>query len=264
VTPYYDHAGITIYHGDCREIMPTLPKADLVLTDPPYSSGGAMRSDRNLPTLAKYTMSGTKGSHGEFSGDNRDQRSLTLWLSFVFSDMLKASHAGTALLSFMDWRNLPCAIDAVQVGGWVYRGLIPWDKTEQVRPDKGWFAAQCEYIVAATNGPLVRGHLADGICQTGYIRCRVETQEKQHITQKPILLFLEILKTRNDWQLILDPFMGSGTTLVAAKQLGRRAIGIEIEERYCEIAAKRLSQEVFEFTEPAPVAVQDEMFGDAL
>jgi site-specific DNA-methyltransferase (adenine-specific) len=242
--PYYEHGGITIYHGDCREILPGLPKVDLVLTDPPYSSGGAMRSDRNQPTSSKYQMSGTEVSYGEFLGDNRDQRSLTLWLSFWFSDLLKITHPGAVLLTFMDWRNLPCAIDAVQVGGWVYRGIIPWDKTEQVRPNKGWFAAQCEYIVAASHGPLLQGHLAEGICQKGYIRCSVNTQEKQHITAKPVSLMVELIRTRDDFKTILDPCMGSGTTLVAAKNLGRRAIGIEIEERYCEIAAKRLAQEV--------------------
>ena len=247
--PYYGpHNGITIYHGDCREILPTLEPVDLVLTDPPYSSGGAMRSDRNQSTSAKYQLSGTKVSHGEFSGDNRDQRSLTLWLSFCFADVLKVARPGTALLAFIDWRNLPCVIDAVQVAGWVYRGIIPWDKTEQVRPDKGWFAAQCEYIVTASYGPIVRGHLAEGICQRGYLRFPVEIQDKEHITQKPIRLIKEILRTRDEWQTVLDPFMGSGTTLVAAKDLGRRAIGIEIEERYCEIAAKRLQQEVLDLS----------------
>jgi site-specific DNA-methyltransferase (adenine-specific) len=252
IKPYYEHAGITIYHGDCREILPTLGPVDLVLTDPPYSSGGAMRSDRNMETSKKYQMSGTEVKHGEFSGDNRDQRALTLWLSFWFADLLKIANPGASLLTFMDWRNLSCAIDAVQVGGWVYRGIIPWDKTEQVRPDKGWFAAQCEYIVAATNGPFVRGHLADGICQKGYIRCRVNIAEKQHITQKPLELMTAIISTRADWKDIVDPCMGSGTTLVAAKNLNRRAIGIEIDERYCEIAAKRLGQEVFDFTEEQP------------
>lgn len=242
--PYYEEPGITIYHGDCREILPTLPNVDLVLTDPPYSSGGSMRSDRNMPTSQKYQLSGTEVNHGEFSGDNRDQRSLTLWLSFWFGDLLKITNPGGALLTFMDWRNLACAVDAVQVGGWVYRGIIPWDKTEQVRPDKGWFSAQCEYIVAASKGPIVRGHLADGICQKGYIRCRVNIQEKQHITEKPLELIEAIISTRNDWKNIIDPCMGSGTTLVAAKKLGRRAIGIEIEERYCEIAVKRLAQGV--------------------
>ena len=242
--PYYEEAGITIYHGDCREILPGLPKVDLVLTDPPYSSGGAMRSDRSLPASAKYQLGGTDVSHGEFSGDNRDQRSLTLWLSFWFGDLLKIANPGAALMAFIDWRNLPCVIDAMQVGGWVYRGIVPWDKTEQARPDKGWFRAQCEYLVTGSFGPLARGHEVDGICQVGVFRFKVNIQEKQHITEKPLELMEAIILTREDWKTILDPCMGSGTTLVAAKNLGRRAIGIEIEERYCEIAANRLRQGV--------------------
>jgi site-specific DNA-methyltransferase (adenine-specific) len=253
MTPYYDHAGITIYHGDCREILPTLPKVDLVLTDPPYSSGGAMRSDRNIATSSKYQLTGTSIEHGEFSGDNRDQRSLTLWLSFWFSDLLKIANPGAALLSFIDWRNLPCLIDAMQIGGWVYRGIVPWDKTEQARPDKGWFRSQCEYLVTGSHGPMERGHEVDGLCQVGVFRFKVNIQKKQHITEKPIELLDAIIRTRSSWIKVLDPCMGSGTTLVAAKQLGRKAIGIEIEERYCEIAAKRLSQEMLPiFEAPAP------------
>jgi len=72
----------------------------------------------------------------------------------------------------------------------------------------------------------------------------VNIQEKQHMTQKPIELMRDIICTRDDWQSILDPFVGSGTTLRAAKDIGRKAIGIEIEECYCEVAAKRLEQEV--------------------
>lgn len=148
------------------------------------------------------------------------------------------------MLCFIDWRNLPCVIDAVQIAGWVYRGIVPWDKTEATRPDKGWFRAQVEYIVTATAGPLTRGAEADGLCQPGYIRCGTAGAEKQHITEKPTGLLINLLRTRNDWQTVLDPFMGSGTTLYAAKQLGRNAIGIEISEEYCEIAANRLRQGV--------------------
>ena len=247
MTPYYDHAGITIYHGDCREILPHLAGVDVVITDPPYSSGGAMRSDRNLSSTEKYRLTGTVKTDPDFSGDNRDQRSLTLWCSDWMAQCFRATARGGGMACFIDWRNLPCIIDAVQVAGWVYRGIIPWDKTEGARPQKGWFRAQCEYIVTATAGPLDSDSETDGICQPGYFRFPTAGSEKQHITEKPIDLLTEVLRTRSDWRTALDPFMGSGTTLVAAKNLRRRAIGIETEEKYCEIAAKRLGQEVFDF-----------------
>jgi site-specific DNA-methyltransferase (adenine-specific) len=85
---------------------------------------------------------------------------------------------------------------------------------------------------------------AEGICQPGVLRYRVNIQEKQHTTEKPIELIRDIMQTRPDWRTVLDPFLGSGTTLRACKDLGRRGIGIEIEERYCEIAARRLEQGV--------------------
>jgi site-specific DNA-methyltransferase (adenine-specific) len=135
-------------------------------------------------------------------------------------------------------------IDAVQIAGWVYRGLVPWHKGTDQRPRKGWFRHNVEFIVFASKGPLETGADAPGICQDGVLYVRVNGAEKEHQTQKPVRLVGEILAVRPDWQTILDPFMGSGTTLRAAKDLGRKAIGIEIEERYCEIAARRLAQEV--------------------
>jgi site-specific DNA-methyltransferase (adenine-specific) len=230
----------TLYNEDCRFILPTLKGVDVVATDPPYSSGGAMRSDRNLSTSAKYRMSNTAKVDPDFSGDNRDQRSLTLWCSDWMADCLRAVRSGGVLLCFIDWRNLPCVIDAVQVGGWIYRGIVPWDKGEATRPQKGWFRAQVEYIVTASAGPLLTGAEAAGICQAGYIRCQVDTAEKQHITGKPVDLMVELLRTREDWNTVLDPFMGSGTTGVACVKLGRKFIGIEIEKRYFDIACRRI------------------------
>lgn len=244
--PYYEQDGITIYHGDCREIIPTLPRGsiDLCLTDPPYSSGGFTRSDRNGSTGTKYRLTGTARELPEFSGDNRDQRSLALWCSFWMGDVLKVCREGAVLGSFIDWRNLAVMVDSIQVGGWVFRGIVPWDKTEQARPEMGWFRTQAEYLVLGSAGPIERGAGTGGKCAAGVFRYRVEIQEKQHTTQKPLELISDIMQTRGDWQTILDPFMGAGTTLRAAKDLGRRAIGIEIEERYCEIAANRLRQGV--------------------
>lgn len=235
--------GQTLILGDAREVLPTLSGFDVVLTDPPYSSGGTMRSDRNLPTGKKYQMTTTQRRHLDFSGDNRDQRSFTLWCSDWMASAARATRSGAALLCFIDWRNLACVVDAVQVAGWIYRGIIPWDKTESARPNKGWFKAQCEYVVAATIGPISQGPEADGICQHGFIRWNVVGGVKRHATEKPVEVCRELLRTRNDWRAVLDPFAGSGTTLSAAKWLGRRGLGIESEESIAEIAANRLAND---------------------
>ncbi len=243
--PYYEHDGITIYHGAAEQILPHIEvKADLVLTDPPYSSGGLHRSDRSHKPSQKYRSNNVVKVDPEFSGDNRDQRSFERWCGYWMSDALRAARAGAAMICFIDWRNLPCVVDAVQVAGWVYRGLTVWDKTEGARPQKGWFRSQAEYMVLGSRGPLERTQSTRGKCQPGVFRYPVVGNQKQHLTEKPVKLCVDLLQTREDWGVVLDPFMESGTTLRAAKDLRRRAVGIELEERYCEIAAKRIEQEV--------------------
>jgi site-specific DNA-methyltransferase (adenine-specific) len=253
---------VRLYHGDSREVLPTLSGIDLIATDPPYSSGGTMRSDRNMDTSAKYRLGGVQKEDPDFSGDNRDQRSLTLWFSDWMAMSLRATRKGGAMFCFIDWRNLPCVIDACQVGGWVYRGIVPWDKGEGTRPDKGWFRSQVEYVVTASAGPLVRGADAPGICQAGYLRVNVNSAEKEHITGKPVELMLELLRTRDDWETVCDPFMGSGTTGVAAVKLGRRFVGCEIEPRYFDIACRRIENATKQpdmFVEAAAEPVQADL-----
>lgn len=231
-----------LYLGDCRDILPTLEQVDVVVADPPYSSGGLMRSDRNFDPAAKYRTGMARKVDPSFSGDNRDQRSFTLWCSDWMSQCLQLTRPGGVMLCFIDWRNLPCVIDAVQVGGWVYRGIIPWNKTEGVRPQKGWFRAQCEYIVTASAGKLPTGRDVPGICSPGFITQSVCGAKKQHLTEKPEELIRHLLSVRGGWDTVLDPFMGSGAAGVAALNLGRKFIGIEREPEYFRIAKARIAK----------------------
>lgn len=240
-TPYYEREGVRLYLGDCRDVLGTLDKAsiDLVLTDPPYSSGGMMRSDRNMQPDAKYQFSGTVRQLSGFSGDNRDQRSFLIWSDLWLRQCLAMSTDGTALIVFIDWRQLATMTDAVQVAGWVYRGIALWDKTEAARPQKGWFRAQCEFMVLASAGPLNNDR--DGESAPGVFRYPT-VREREHVTEKPVELLTDILRTGERFATVLDPFMGSGSTGEACVRLGRKFVGIELEERWCEHAAKRLDR----------------------
>lgn len=221
-------------------MLPQLEPVDLVCTDPPYSSGGMMRSDRNMQTSSKYVLTGTQLERPDFSGDNRDQRSFLLWCDLWLRQCLQVTKRTGALACFIDWRQLPTLTDAVQVAGWVYRGITVWDKTEAARPQKGWFRAQAEFLVLASAGPLEIDR--DGVSSPGVFRYGVKPSEKEHITAKPVNLIRDILRTSPKFQVILDPFMGSGTTLLAARSLGLRAVGVEISKEYCDVAIERLRQ----------------------
>lgn len=202
--PYYSEAGIEIYHGDCREILPSLPKVDLVLTDPPYGIDFTQRT-----TGLKIV-----GDDQIFDASNILDMGLPtiIWGENYIPDLPR----GGRLI-------------------WVKRAV------EQAAP-KTYSDAE----IAWTNTTnLVRAfrHISDGCIREGAEHGIV----RMHPSQKPIALMKWCLSFAPSAQTILDPFMGSGTTLRAAKDLGRKAIGIEIEEKYCEIAANRLRQEVLKF-----------------
>lgn len=243
--PYYADDTVTLYHGDCRDILPLLTDVDAIITDPPYSSGGMYRADRVVSTANKYQISHeTYRSYGTFSGDNRDQRSFEKWVDSWASMCLPLVGEGGGIGVFIDWRNVACVIDAIQIAGWVYRGLTPWHKGVDLRPNKGWFRRNVEFIVWGSAGPLPMGSAVDQDSWDGLFVARVNDGDKQHQTGKPVDLMRQMLSVRPEWRTYLDPFCGSGSTLRAAKDLGRHAIGIEIEERYCEIAVRRLAQGV--------------------
>lgn len=227
-----------LYHGDCLAILPQLPNdsADALITDPPYSSGGAFRSDRNNGTSMKYQNSETAKAYPEFMGDNRDQLSLLYWYALWLGECLRIVKPGGVACLFTDWRQLTTTINALQVGGFVLRGIVPWNKTEAARPQRGRFRAQCEYIVWGSAGNMVE---QTAVCLPGFFTYVVNSTEKEHVAAKPLGLMTDILQIVKPGGTVLDPFMGSGTTIVAAILEGMNAIGIESNEQYFKVAQRR-------------------------
>lgn len=238
--PYYEQDGITIYHGDAFDILHELSGIGAIVTDPPYSSGGAFRSDRAQTTVSKYVNSDTALYRPEFAGDNRDQRSFLAWCSLWLSAARRACVPGAPLVSFIDWRQLPVLTDAIQAGGWIWRNTAVWWKPG-IRMQHGRFSSSAEFVVYGTNGPASDGQ---GSPQNVFSCAPVASRGKSHIAEKPVDVFQWIMQVAPARVIILDPFMGSGASLEAAKNLGHPAIGIDVDERYCEIAAKRLAQQV--------------------
>jgi site-specific DNA-methyltransferase (adenine-specific) len=233
--PYYEDSFCTIYHGDCREILPTLPKVDLVLTDPPY--GISLNTDNSR------FSGGTKGNmakRGNGIGTANGKPIVNDEKPFDPSFLVPVGENCIV----WGWNNFP---DKLPRGG-----CLVWLK----RNDDafGSFLSDAETaFLSGRHGVYCKRDLSNnGI-----------THERSHPTQKPVSLMVWCLSFFPKSETILDPFMGSGTTLVAAKQLGRKAIGIEIEEKYCEIAATRLRNEpnpLFVDSTPTPCATERELW----
>jgi len=211
VTPYYSDDRVTLYHGDCREVTEWLD-ADVLVTDPPY--GMAYKSGRRR---------GAVGIIGDGDLGVRDA-ALTLWgdrPALVFGTWKQPRPEGVRQLIVWDKR-----------GGVGFSGDLnmPWaDVTEEVYVmGHGWTGGRRPALYSV---PTLASQAAN---------------RPDHPTPKPVALMEELLE-RCPLGAIADPFAGSGATLVAAKQLGRHAIGVELEERYCEIIAKRLAQDVLDF-----------------
>lgn len=228
----------TLYLGDCLQILPTLDLVDGLVTDPPYSSGGQFRGDRAQDTRTKYVQSDSwNKTLPEFSGDTRDQRSFHFWAALWASACRQLTRPGGIACIFSDWRQLPVSSDYLQAGGWVWRGVVPWVKTSY-RPQMGRFGAQCEYILFGSNGPLPSER---GVgCLPGFFSYGTPS-DREHVTQKPDGLLCDVVQVVSQWGVVLDPFMGSGTTGVAAAMTGRGFVGVEISEEYYELACRRIS-----------------------
>ena len=194
MTPYHESDGVTLYHGDCREILPQLGRFDLLLTDPPYGIGIAANPVRQ--------------AHSKQCWDDKPV-SLDLLLACIAACENSIVWGG-------NYFNLPPS-----------RKFLVWDKQQP----ENFSLAMCEQAWCSFDGNAKL-----------YAR-RVVGYHKQHPTQKPVeLMRWCFAQVHTPVKTILDPFAGSGTTLLAAKLEGRKAVGIEISEEYCEIAANRLRQ----------------------
>lgn len=229
----------TLHLGSAEDVIPTLEPVDAIITDPPYSSGGMVRGDRMQTTRAKYQSTDVDTEHPDFTGDNRDQRGFLAWASLWLMHAQEITKPGGVVALFSDWRQLPTMTDALQSGGWVWRGIVPWDKVN-ARPMPNRFRAQCEFVVWGTNGP--RDFSTDGATyHPGILTEKPPANaEREHSTQKPVGIMETLVLVAPPGGVVLDPFMGSGTTGVACLRTGRTFVGAEKDPRIFDIACRRI------------------------
>jgi len=208
MTPYYSHGGITIYHGNCLEIMAQIECPRLAVTDPPYG-------------ILHKSARGASWKNTSIAGD-----SDTSIRDIVVSHFPEVASFGT-------WKTPP--IERT-------RGTIVWDKGPAFGMGDLSFPFKPSWELVYIRGDAWSGRRDEGVWR-GQIVVSWESRGRVHPHEKPVSLLTYLLSKHPD-NSVIDPFMGSGPTLRAAKDLGKTAIGIEIEERYCEIAARRLEQEV--------------------
>ncbi len=229
---------VTLIKGDALEILLELAaegrRFGAVLADAPYSSGGNVR-DKAGSTATRYLGRDSKARYPEFQGDTRDQRSYLAWSTLWLGRARDLVLPGGLIATFADWRQLPVTTDAVQCAGWVWRGIVPWDKTAASRPQRGRYRNQAEFVVWGTNGarPL------DGPVAPGLFRMTVP-HVKHHIAGKPVELMEGLMAVMEG--PILDPFAGSATVGVACVRRGVGYVGIEVDETYYEIGCRRLEE----------------------
>lgn len=244
----------TMIRGDCIEKMRALPDAsfDMVLTDPPYSSGGLFSGDRKADTTTKYADKDYRGMarFDGFSGDNMDQRSYTEFMRMVFALAREKTKESGIVAVFVDWRNLPALTDALQAAGWVWRGIVVWDKG-YARNQPGRFRPDCEFIVWGSNGPKPIKWEPGQEALPGCYRIASVRGNRHHQTEKPVELLMNLLKICPEGGCVLDMFAGAGSTGEACIKTGRDFTLIEINKAIFEQARERVRD----------VAAQTMLFG---
>jgi site-specific DNA-methyltransferase (adenine-specific) len=225
MSEYYRDEWVTLYLGDCREVLPSLSEpVDLIVTDPPY--GIDYRSNR--------------GQHARIAGDDG-----SLDVAAVLTQACRLLRRGRHAYVFgqHDFAATPlaAAVELIWDKGLVGMGdlSLPWSKSHEPIT----FAV---YEPSKANREKGYGRLAARIRQGSVLRVQ-RTQggaTGRHPTEKPVDVLRQLIESSSVLgETVLDPFVGVGSTLVAARLEGRRSIGIEIDERYCELAARRFSQD---------------------
>jgi DNA modification methylase len=250
--PYYEDSAITLYHGDMREIMPQLEMVDMVFTDPPY---GLDYNNGDLASQREAAFGGNRENMKPNPIQNDGAVDALALFEFMLTEAKKKLRPGSCC----------CCCCCCGGGGGPKPLFAEWtlmmDKAigfkQAVVWDKGGlgmgihFRRSYEFVLIAQNGSPCRvwngGKVESNVWRVNKIIPRGATiaDPGQHPTEKPVELAGHAIRLfTNPGEIVLDPFAGSGSTLEAAKLCGRKAIGIELEERFAEMASRRLAQEV--------------------
>jgi site-specific DNA-methyltransferase (adenine-specific) len=228
----------TLHQGDCLPYLRSLPdqSIDLLVTDPPYCSGGSSARTRAQDPKEKYAVQ--RADVPSFEGDTLDQRAFLTWCGLWLAEAKRLLKPGAAIVCFIDWRQYPTLSDAIQIAGFIWRGAAAWDKTEgRARPAP--IRAQCEYLLWGTKGEKSE-HLKK-TCVPGAFRQMLPSDERKHLTPKPISVLRQLVQLAPSGGVVLDPFTGGGSTGLAALQEGRSFVGCELSPHYAQVARERLT-----------------------
>jgi len=244
--PFYEDELTTIYHGDCVKLLPELPKADLIFTSPPYNlgitTGGGFADVRKYPDMAMGKWSGGKLAYGyEGHEDAMPLDEYEAWQRCVLRGCwAQLSEVGAIFYNHKPrvqggllWMPLECN------PGLPLRQIIIWARAGGVNFAPTHYCPTHEWIMVLAKPDWRLKN--KGVSGLGDV-WRVNQEPSDHPAPFPLGLPGKAIESVGP-SLVLDPFMGSGTTLRAAKDAGIRSIGIETSERYCEMAVKRLAQE---------------------
>lgn len=231
-----------LYLGDCLKVMADLARdsADAVITDPPYCSGAATEANKGSATHQGLRTESMKGGRFTwFAADNMTTSGLVWLMRSVSVEAARIVNDGGSMLAFCDWRMSINLAPAMESAGWRLRNICVWDKGH-FGLGTG-FRPQHELIIHLTKRAPVFHHQG----YSNVIQCRrTARDEQEHPTQKPLGLMQALIEvTSPAGGTVVDPFMGSGTTGVAAVALGRRFVGVEVDPTNFDIACKRIEAE---------------------